>query len=185
MHVRSQASRSLLALGSLLALVAGGVAGAVPMRGQSLASIVVLDTEGRPHTLPERDTPTLVFYEDRQAGTQNHALHRLLSDIVDRPENQGKLAVVPIGDVEAYDFWPARGIATRVIRGRSLEDHTNILCDWKGTLRKTWGFTRHKSTNILFGADGRVLFAGEGPLSDAQVQELLDRLSELGVNARR
>jgi hypothetical protein len=174
---------SLLALNIAFGALVGS-AWAVPPRGAQLPPVTIEDVDGHRHTLPERHLPTLVFYEDRRAGTQNHALHQRLSRVADRPANRDKLDVVPIGDIEAYDFWPARKIVLSVIRERMRQENAPILCDWTGAVRRSWNLTHHLSGNVLLDAEGRVLFAGEGPLSDAQIKELLDRLAELGVDVR-
>jgi hypothetical protein len=165
-------------------LLLGGVAEAVPPRGAQLAPVTLADADGHARTLPDGRGPLLLFYEDRHVGagnTENHRLHRLLFDAMERPENRGRLEVVPVGDVESFDFWPARRIATGIIRERGKRERYTILCDWRGAVRRTWGLTRGKSGNLLLAADGRVLFAAEGPLDEAQVRDLLARLTELGV----
>jgi predicted transcriptional regulator len=47
-------------------------------------------------------------------------------------------------------------------------------------VRKAWGLTEHKSALVLTGADGKVLFAGEGPLTEAQLASLVAELKKLG-----
>ena len=66
------------------------------------------------------------------------------------------------------------------LRKIAERDNTVLFADWTGAVRKAWGLVAHKSTLVLTGSDGRVLFAAEGTLSDAQLAALVAALRKLG-----
>jgi hypothetical protein len=165
----------------LAALLGPASAAALPVPGQPIAPVVVVDQDAHARPLPDPRLPTLVFYEDKDAGKQNQTAHDRVGALADKPGNQGKVDILAVADVSKWDWFPAHNFAIAEIRKIARRENATIYCDWKGTVRKQWGLTRGKSGVVLLGADGRVRFAGEGPLSEAQLGELLERLAELGL----
>ena len=94
---------------------------------------------------------------------------------------EGTIAPLPVADVEKFDFWPARPFAVRAIRREQVRTGSTILVDWKGSARRRWGLTLHKSGVLLLDGAGTLIFAEEGPLSAERVVELRGRLSSLGL----
>src|SRR5262249_15023710 len=136
--------------------------------------------DGRARSVPAR-LPVLIFYEDKDAGTQNVRAREILGKFVDNTANRSKFEFLAIADVEKWDWWPARKYVLADVRAVAKKDATTVLLDWKGALRKEWGLAKGKSGVLLVAADGRVLFAGEGTLTDAQIREAAARLRELGA----
>ena len=64
----------------------------------------------------------------------------------------------------------------------AARENTTLFADWTGALRQAWGLKAHRSTLVLAGSDGKVLFAGEGTLSEAQLATLVGALRRLGCN---
>jgi predicted transcriptional regulator len=120
--------------------------------------------------------PILVVYESQEAAPQNAALKEDLSKLASGEAYRDTVALVPVADVEAYDFWPARGFVKDAIRDESKKLKTPIYVDWDGSFRKNAGLRRNMSTVILIGKDANVRFAHEGPLSKNQREELLQML---------
>ncbi len=166
------------------ALLAAPSVGAVPRAGEAMPPVTVDGVDGRPRSFPDARVPVILFYEDKDAGLQNQHVRDLLGPITDRADNRGRLELVPVADVEKWDFWPARKYVLDELRAIERRDATRLWCDWKGRVRRALGLTRGRSGVILVAPDGKIRFAHEGPLGDAHVRELLTRLAELGVRIK-
>jgi hypothetical protein len=162
-------------------LAVSSVAAALPRPGQAIAPLLVEGLDGHARTLPDARVAVILFYEDKDAGAQNQRVRDLLGPITDRAANRARIELLAIADVEKWDFWPARRYVLDDLRGIAKREATTLWCDWKGRVRRALGLSRGKSGVILIGSDGKCRFAGEGPLGDAQIRELLQRLADLGV----
>jgi hypothetical protein len=126
-------------------LVIAAPARALPPPGAQIPAIIVEDTAGRAYPLPNPRLPVLVIYEDQGAGKQNARAREAVGQLNDRPENQARFGVMPIADLEKWNWWPARKYALDDLRIISQRNNTPLFCDWKGALRRSWGLTRGKS----------------------------------------
>ncbi len=124
--------------------------------------------------------PVLVMYEDKDAQTQNERARQVLGRINDRAENRARFEFAAVADVASWNWWPAKKYVLADLRKIAARENTTLFADWTGAVRKAWDLKPHKSTLVLTGADGRVLFAGEGALSDAQIAALVAELKKLG-----
>ena len=154
---------------------------ALPRAGDAIPAVEVVDVDGKTRALADPRRALLIFYEDKDAGAQNRRARALLGPITDRADNRARFELVAVADVEKWDFWPARKYVIDELRATERREQTRIWCDWKGRVRRALGLTRGKSGVVLVGGDGRCRFAGEGPLTDAQIADLMRRLDELGV----
>lgn len=170
--------RSFLQASVLTACVTlAASASGLPAVGKKRPALSVTDVDG--NTLDLRGIngkPTLVIYESQAAAPQNAALKAELSKLATGEAYRSTVALVPVADVEGYDFWPARGFVKDAIRSESKKLNTTIYVDWKGSFRRSAGLRKDTSTVILIGKDANVRFAHEGPLSAEQRQELLQLL---------
>ena len=157
-------------------------AGAVPLPNTKAPSLRVEDLAGGSIALTDDHVVTLVIYEDQKAGTQNQKVRDRIGPITDRPENRDKLRLLAVADLERWDFWPAKKYVIEDLHKISKKENTPIYCDWKGRVRREWGLTRGRSGVILLDTHGIFRFAAEGPLDDGQIEQLVARLSELGVH---
>lgn len=155
---------------------------AVPRPNSAVPKVAVEDIEGRKFELPDAHLVTIVIYEDKDAGAQNQKVRDFLGPLTDRPEYRSRFQLIPVADVEKYDFWPAKKFVLEDLRKISKKESSAIYCDWKGRMRKLWGLTPGKSGVLLMDTAGHFRFAGEGPLSDGQIAELRARLKELGIS---
>jgi hypothetical protein len=155
---------------------------ALPARGADLPAVEVDDVgQGRMRPLPDR-RPLLVLYEDKEAQKQNPRARATMSRINARAANRARYEFVAVADVEAWNWWPARGHVLADLKAIAKRENTPLFADWKATLRKRWGLRAHQSVIVLSGADGKVLFAAEGKLSEAQLQALMAELAALGCD---
>src|SRR5262249_52127544 len=132
----------------------------------------------RSRSLPDRH-PVLVMYEDREAQAQNVRARAVLGRINDRAENRARFEFVAGADVAAWSGWPAKRHGLADLRAIAARENTPLFADWTAAVRQRWGLKRHRSVLVLAGSDGRVLFAGEGPLTEAQLAALVDALRAL------
>ena len=120
--------------------------------------------------------PTLVVYEDKESATLNAQLKAELSRLARGDRYRSAVVLVPVADVRDYDFWPVRGFVKDAIRSESKKIGATIYCDWDGSFGRALGIQHGTSTVILFGKNGRVLFAYEGKVTPADTKRLLDLL---------
>jgi hypothetical protein len=139
------------------------------------------DTAGHRRLIPDGRLPLVVLYEDQNAGKQNTRARELLGHFTDKAENRTRFEFLAVADLEKWNWWPARKFALDDLRAISKRENTPVWCDWKGQVRRAWGLTRGKSGILVMAPDGAVRFAGEGTLSDKQLDELAARLLELGA----
>lgn len=126
----------------------------------------VTDADG--HTLDLRSIngkPILILYEDKDSATLNVALKDDLARLAKGDRYRTAVALVPVADVQSYDFWPAKGFVKDAIRSESKKQNATIYCDWDGSFQRAAGFQRGTSSVMLLGRDARVLFTSEGPLT--------------------
>lgn len=156
-------------------------ASALPSVGKEAPNVRVADVDGRALELSQlRGKPVLLVYENQEATKQNVALKSELSKRATGEAYRKSIALVAVADVDGYDYWPARGFVKRAIRAESKKLGSTIYVDWDGSVRKNAGFTKGKSTVMLLGADGKVLFSQEGTL-DAANREALFKILEAQV----
>ncbi len=145
--------------------------------GASKPPARVVDANGRTLDLGSvQGRPMLVVYEDKRSATLNQQLKTELSRLARGDRYRSAVALVPVADVRDYDFWPARGFVKSAIRDESKKIGATIYCDWDGSFSRALSIQHGTSTIILFGKNGRVLFAQEGKVSEADTRRLLDLL---------
>lgn len=120
--------------------------------------------------------PIFVIYEDQTSATMNAALKADLARLAKGDRYVGAVALVPVADLQGYDYWPIRGFVKDAIRSESRKVGATIYCDWDGSFQRAAGFRRGTSSVMLIGRDARVRFAAEGPLDKAQRDRLIAML---------
>lgn len=171
--------RTKVAAAALVATVSGAstAAMALPTVGDDAPNAKIEDADGKAlETKTLKGKPVLIVYEDKDASTQNTALKKELSELAKGDKYKSKVALAAVADVSSYDFWPARGFVKDAIREESKKQGTTIYCDWTASFRKAFKLTKGKSSIVLVGKDGKVLFAGEGALSEADRKKLVGLL---------
>jgi hypothetical protein len=164
----------------LMVVAAATPAWALPTRGELLPAVSVDDVAARRmRPLPDGH-PVLVMYEDRDAQGQNVKARAVLGRINDRAENRARFEFLAVADVGAWDWWPARKYVLADLRAIAARENTPLFADWKGELRRRWRLRAHASVLVLAGSDGRVRFAAEGTLTEAQLAALVAELKALG-----
>jgi hypothetical protein len=129
--------------------------------------------------------PILVLYEDKDSATMNNALKAELARLAQGDRYRNAVALVPVADVQSFDFWPAKGFVKDAIRAESKKQNATIYCDWDGSFQKAAGFRRGTSSVMLIGRDARVLFTSEGPLAKEHRDRLIALLrAEVGDTGR-
>jgi hypothetical protein len=150
---------------------------ALPSVGASRPQLRLVDAWERVLDLSNVGSrPLLVIYEDKDSATQNAALKQELSELSKGDRYKTRVVLAAVADVAAYDYWPVRGFVKDAIRGESQKAHTPIYCDWDGGARRALEAKAGMSNVILYGRDGRVLFAHVGAMSEATRSNLLELL---------
>ncbi len=166
---------------TVIAIVAAATAAsALPPVGAVAPRVEVENVAARAmRPLPDA-RPVLVMYEDKDAQSQNEQARKVLGKINDRAENRARFEFVAVADVEKWSWWPAKRYVLADLRKIAERENTPLFADWTGAVRKAWGLKPHTSTLVLTGGDGKVLFAGEGTLGEAQLGALVAELKKLG-----
>ncbi len=169
------AASFVLALGTALAVASP--AWALIPAGSLRPAAHVADADG--HVLDLRAVngrPTLVLYEDKESSGMNVAFKADLARLAKGDRYRDAVALVPVADVQGYDYWPVRGFVKDAIRGESKKVGATIYCDWDGSFQRAAGFRRGTSSVMLIGRNARILFASEGPLNAAQRETVIGLL---------
>jgi hypothetical protein len=127
-----------------------------------------------------RGKPAVVFYEDRGSTALNA---RAKDALFARGRARGLLAavnVVAIANIQAYDFTPARQIATAFIRRAERQAGIPIYLDLDGVCtRAPWKLPATSSTVMVLDPAGEQVFAHTGVLSDDDIARMLETLEHL------
>jgi Bacterial protein of unknown function (YtfJ_HI0045) len=167
-----------------IAFVVAATAWALPPVGGAAPRVEVENVAaGKMRPLPDT-RPVLVMYEDKDAQAQNDKARQVLGRITDRAENRARFEFVAVADVASWNWWPAKRYVLADLKKIAARENTTLFADWTGAVRKAWGLKAHKSTLVLAGSDGKVLFAGEGTLTDAQLATLVGELKALGCQVQ-
>jgi hypothetical protein len=180
----------VLALGLSTGL--GVPAGAVPRGAQAAATSDV----GPQQVLPDarlrrsdgelvqlsrfRGRPVVLFYEDRHSLKLNQALKEQLFD---RGRSAGLLRAVSllaVANLEAYDFFPARGIALSFVRDAEKKVGVPILVDLDGVLsQEPWWLPGKSSSVVLLDRTGAEVFRASGALTPGETERFFAALGGL------
>ena len=152
-------------------------ASAAPPLGAPRPAARVHDAEDRTFELQGvRGKPILVLYEDKDSAKVNVALKDGLARLARGDRYRNAVALVPVADVERYDYWPVRGFVKDAIRDESRKIGATIYCDWNGSFRRATQLAKNTSSVMLIGRDGRVLFTWEGQVPKDERERLLAML---------
>jgi hypothetical protein len=174
-------SRWSMALFAFVASHVASIARATPADGALLGSVEVEDTDGGRRRLPDTAHPVAIIYEDQDASKRPQAARELFGTYTRRAENRAIFEFVAVADVSKWNWWPAKKYVFADIKKIATRNNTKVFLDWTGALRKAWGLRKGQSGVLLVGADGRVRFACEGALTDAQKEALSAALSAIGA----
>lgn len=130
--------------------------------------------------LHEPGQPAVVFYEDRWSTSLNQELKDALYA---RGKAEGLLdevRVVAVANIQQYDFFPARGIATAFIRGVEAKAGIPILLDVHGTLSSPpWTLPADGGTVLLVDRGCRERFRHTGKLASDDTQRFFAALEQV------
>jgi hypothetical protein len=127
-----------------------------------------------------RGKPVILFYEDRHSTTLNSSFKEALFA---RGREQGLLDVawvVAVANLEAYDFFPARGIALSHVRDEEKKWGIPILVDLKGTLGKEpWNLPTKTSSVLLLDGTGALVYRYSGRMKEEDQETFFQALGTL------
>ena len=167
-------------------LLLSATASALPAIGAIRADAQMEDSWERPDALSNyRGMPMLVLYEDKSSGGQNAEFKKELAEVAQDGRYKGVVAFLPVADVSGYDYWPVRTFARRSVQKQSLATRTNIICDWKGTVRETLLLDKKSSNVVLYDKDAKVVFAHAGAMTPEQRAKLFALLRDQVDQAKK
>lgn len=123
--------------------------------------------------LEEKGKVQLIQYiaANRKAIGQNKPFTQSLMQKGFSPEQLDTTIIVHM----ANTFAITRGIAAKKIANNKIKhDYVNFVIDDKGIGLARWGMKPRSSAIIVLDADGKVLFAKDGPLSDLEIKSTLE-----------
>lgn len=121
--------------------------------------------------------PTVLFYEDRDSGpTNQHVKDALFA----RGKTKGLLeaaAVIAVGNVAAYDWFPARDFVLAAVRDVERQVKVPVYLDFKGALSAPpWRLPATGSTVLVLSPGGGIVWRATGKLSAEEVAQLFAAL---------
>ena len=172
-------SRTLASTVLLACALAASPAAALLEPGTLRPAARVVDADDRALDLRAiNGKPILILYEDKDSAKLNEPLKKDLARLAKGDRYRDAIALVPVADVRAYDFWPAKGFVKSAIRDESKKVGATIYCDWDGSFGQAAGFRRGTSSVMLVGRDARIVFTSEGPLGKADRDRLIRLLRD-------
>jgi hypothetical protein len=158
-----------------------GNASANPTQTLDKLDAKLSDSAGKPIQLSDfRGKPTVLFYEDRDSRDQNR---KVKDELWKRGKEAGltdSANVVGVANLQAFDFWPARGFARSAVEDVEKKVGIKVLIDWKGALTSTpWNLPTKSSTVVLLDAEGAVRYSHSGAMTQKEMDELFTKLSAL------
>lgn len=168
----------------LLVIVATGTLGNAsgnPTQTLDKLDAKLTDSAGKPIQLSDfRGKPTVLFYEDRDSRDQNRKVKDELWKRGKEAGLTGSANVVGVANLQAFDFWPARGFARSAVEDVEKKVGIKVLIDWKGALTTTpWNLPSKSSTVVLLDSEGSVRYAHSGAMSQKEMDELFTKLAAL------
>lgn len=155
----------------MVLLVASAAAGEPALRRTDGSRVTLASLAGR---------PAVLFYEDRHSHRLNAALKEALwqrgraRGLLDRAQ------VIAVANVAAYDFAPAREIATLFIRRLERQVGVPILLDLGGVLtRPPWSLPAEGASVVVLDATGAPVLVRSGGLDEEQGEEVLATIERL------
>jgi hypothetical protein len=153
---------------------------ALAVLAPAASAVTLRRTDGTVAPLPIGDRPAILFYEDRHS----HAWNQPLKDaLFARGRDRGlldRVRVIAVANVAAFDFFPAREIATRYIRRLEGQVGVPILLDLDGALaRPPWSLPSDGAAVVVFDGRGAPVLERRGRLSQAEVDATLATLERL------
>ncbi|MBL8953813.1 MAG: hypothetical protein JNK82_23760 [Myxococcaceae bacterium] len=126
-----------------------------------------------------RGRPSLIVFEDRESIAVNQHLKDALAGLR-KSELLARISVVSIANVAAYDYFPARNLATRAIKDTEKATGVPVHLDWKGAMtRPPWAFASQGSTVVVVDRGGALKFSRCGKLEPREVDDVLALLASL------
>jgi len=163
----------------VVALMASSGADALPSLGSLRSAARTVDANDRAFDLRSiNGRPILIVYEDKDSATLNQPLKEELASLARGDKYRESIALVPVANVEGYDYWPIRGFVKSSIRHESEKFGTTIYCDWDGSFRKAVGVRANTSSIVLIGKNARILFAFEGAMPKSERTRLVQMLRD-------
>jgi len=142
-------------------------------------------SDGTPAPLAIGGRPAVLFYEDRGSHEWNQPLKEALFARGRAQGVLGRVRVIAVANIAAFDFFPAREIAMRYVGRLEGRVGVPILLDVDGVLtRPPWNLPAEGAAVVVIDTNGERVLERRGRLSPADVEATLATLERLVAGAR-
>ncbi|HSM92874.1 MAG TPA: YtfJ family protein [Anaeromyxobacteraceae bacterium] len=169
---------SLLALCLLAAapLLPASRAAAVEV-GAPVTNVELRDASDHPATIPDLGAKVIaLFYTDADEKDMNDPLaDAIKARKLDEQRYRG-LGVVNLADSKAPNF-----LIRKAVRDKIAKYKSTILTDPDRRLAKAWGLGDCNNTSVVvvIGTDGKVAWAGRGPIRGDEIGKVVELIARL------
>jgi YtfJ family uncharacterized protein len=112
---------------------------------------------------------------NRTAARQNKAFIDILIEKQFSPEELDRTVIIHMADIMAF----AKGIVVkRIARKKAEQELINFVVDDKGLGLHRWGMKHKSYAIIVLDASGKVLYAKDGPLSEAEIESTIELIEK-------
>jgi YtfJ family uncharacterized protein len=112
---------------------------------------------------------------NRTAARQNKAFIDILNEKQFSPEKLDRTVIIHMADTMAF----AKGIVVkRIARKKAEQELINFVVDDKGLGLHRWGMKHKSYAIIVLDASGKVLYAKDGPLSEAEIESTIELIEK-------
>ncbi len=152
---------------------------AAPPVGSQRPALKLVDGWNRELDLANVRRPLLIVYAGKDSQNQNQTLSAELIALDRTIHYRQTILQIGVAEVDAYNYWPARGLVNEQLQSHSTLSGITIYSDFTGRVRTTLGLTPSKSNVVLYRGDGTVLFSYAGAVPDGERNALYDRIRAL------
>ena len=107
----------------------------------------------------------IVVYEDRDGAHQNDPLKAELSTRARAATVPSNVTLIPIANLDGYNFWPAAGYARDAVRDAARTFGVEILIDWDGSLARWLTLGGGRSHVMIVAPDRSIVYRFAGPMN--------------------
>jgi len=153
-------------------------AAALIRTGSTLGDFKVHDHQDKGYSISAlyAGKAALIVFEDKDAGKQNQAFKKRFAAL--QKTLGGKVVLIPVADVSAYDYWPAKGFVKDALRDAGKKVGVKVYADWSGKGKTALAAPAKRSNLVLVDKTRKVLWASAGQLTKAQEDQLLDLVKD-------
>lgn len=163
-----------------LVLVLGLLGGSARAGEGPMDAVVETSSGKKAHLGTLLRKPTVLFYEDKEAGPLNqHVKEALYAEGRERGLLEA-VDVIAVANVAAFDWFPARNFVLAAVREVERKVNLPVYLDFKGALAAPpWNLAPKSSTVLVLNASGELVWKVKGRLTEAELKTMFELLQQL------